>query len=127
MNSPGGNKNKKKKIKEGRKRNRREQKERRKEKRERETERRKAGRKEGRMGNIWFQTCQDPSTLLIEPLLQAFWSFGGPNTEIFPWHFLKGAETGDEHSADDFPLREGGVRLRKGSKSQGELFSRSQT
>lgn len=47
--------------------------------------------------------------------------------EIFTWHFLKGDRTGDEHSADAFPLREGGVRLRKGSRSQGELFSRSQT
>ena len=47
--------------------------------------------------------------------------------EMRTWHFLKGDKTGDEHSADDFPLREGGVRLRKGSKSQGELVSRPQT
>lgn len=79
------------------------------------------GRKEGRVTS-GFRPARTPP-LLTEPLSQSFWSF----VSVFVWHFLKGDTTGDEHSTNDFPLREESVILRKRSKSQGELVSRPET
>lgn len=78
-------------------------------------------RKEGRVTS-GFRPARTPP-LLTEPLSLSFWSFVSTVT----WHFLKGDKTGDKHSTSDFPLREGSVMLRKGSKSQGELVSRPKT
>lgn len=61
--------------------------------------------------------------LRTDPLSLSFWPF----VSTFTWHFLKGDETGDEHSTSDFSLKKRKCHAEKREQISRELVSRPKT